>query len=59
MTLGLAIAAIVLFFARHDLWLRDSTSLVGGLPVSLLYHLAYCVLISAVLAAFLLRKPGA
>ncbi len=58
-TLGLVLAAVVLFVLRHDVWLRDSATLVANLPVSLLYHLAYCFLVSAVLAVFVFRKPSA
>ncbi len=51
--MALAVAAIVLFAVRHDVFLGDTTTLVAGLPISLVYHLAYCVLVSVVLALLL------
>ena len=39
----------VLFFLHNDFWNWQRPQLVLGLPVSLLYHLTYCFLISVVM----------
>jgi hypothetical protein len=37
-------AALVLaFLLRNDFWQWDDPRLVGGLPVGLTYHIAFCV----------------
>ena len=59
LSVGLALAALLLFAFRHDWWLRDNATLIAGLPASLLFHLVFCLLASAVFALFLYRKPGA
>ena len=42
--------ALVLAFVLHnDLWLWDDARLVAGLPVGLTYHVAFCLLVTAVL----------
>ena len=56
LTAGLALAALILFVFRHDWWLRENATIVVGLPVSLLFHLVFCGLVSAVFALFLYRK---
>jgi lysylphosphatidylglycerol synthetase-like protein (DUF2156 family) len=56
LSLGLALVAIVLFVVRHDIWQRETVTLVAGLPISLLYHLIFCFAVSAVLAAFLFGR---
>ncbi len=33
----------LLFLLHHDLWLAADGRLVLGLPVSLAYHLGYCI----------------
>ncbi|MDX1390545.1 MAG: DUF3311 domain-containing protein [Acidobacteriota bacterium] len=36
--------ALVIFYLLHnDLWLWDDASTVLGLPVGLVYHIAYCL----------------
>ncbi|MCP4202574.1 MAG: hypothetical protein GY769_11640 [bacterium] len=56
-TTGLFALVVVVLFALHqDFWLRDNPSLIAGLPIGLLYHLGYCVLVSMVLAAFISRR---
>ena len=35
---------VALFYLLHnDLWLWHDPRLVGGLPIGLVYHLAYCL----------------
>lgn len=46
----IGIGLIVLFIVRIDLWLFDASSLVGGLPVGLAYHLVFCFVVSAFFA---------
>ena len=42
--------ALALAFVLHnDLWLWDDARLVAGLPVGLTYHVAFCLLVTAVL----------
>lgn len=56
-TLFAAILAL-LFVLHQDFWLRDNATLVAGLPAGLLYHLAYCGMVSLVFWVFLYgRKP--
>ncbi len=47
-TLYAALAA--LYLLHNDLWLWSDARLVLGLPAGLLYHVAYCLVTSAVLA---------
>ena len=44
---------LVLFALHQDFWLWGNTALVAGLPIGLLYHLGYCVLVSLVLGLLL------
>ncbi len=47
--------ALIIFFLLHnDLWLWDDSSNGLGLPVGLVYHIAYC-LVAAGLMALLVR----
>ena len=41
---------IGLFVVRHDLWLWSDDSLLLGLPVGLLYHALFCLVVSVVMA---------
>ena len=50
------LVVMVLFALRQDFWLRDNADLVAGLPIGLLYHLGYCVLVSLVLGLFLFAR---
>jgi len=43
----LLIPILVLVFANF--WLWESDSLIFGLPVNLLYHIGFCVLVAAVI----------
>ena len=43
-------ALAVLYLLHNDLWLWNDPSLVFGLPVGLVYHAAFCVAASIVLA---------
>ena len=45
---------IVLYLLHNDLWLWGDSTIVLGLPVSLLYHVVYCLVV-AVLMAMLVR----
>ena len=52
---GLLYAGVVLMLLLHnDLWNWDDPTLVLGLPVGLTYHIAFCVMASALM--FLLVK---
>ena len=46
---GLLVVAI-LYLLHFDFWLWQRPDLVLGLPVGLLYHVLYCLGVSAVLA---------
>ena len=51
---------IGLFYLLHnDLWLWDDARLVLGLPVGLVYHLAYCLAAAALMGLLLLLDPPA
>ena len=40
-------AAVVLAFVLHnDLWLWDDRRLIGGMPVGLVYHLVFCLVVA-------------
>jgi len=55
---GFALAVIILFALHQDFWLRDNANLIAGLPVGLLYHLGYCLLVSLVLGLFVYRRKS-
>lgn len=47
-----------LFFLHNDFWLWWRPQMVLGLPVGLLYHLSYCLLVSIAMALVLrLGRP--
>ena len=49
---------IGLFYLLHnDLWLWHDARLVLGLPVGLVYHLAYCLAAAALMGLLLLLDP--
>ncbi|HJO38230.1 MAG TPA: hypothetical protein QF650_06440 [Vicinamibacterales bacterium] len=48
---GLYGVLVVLFLAHNDLWYWRDARLVLGLPVGLLYHVVYCLVVAVVLAA--------
>ncbi len=51
---------VALFYLLHnDLWLWHDARLVLGLPVGLVYHLAYCLAAAALMGLLLLldRPP--
>ena len=47
-------ALVALYLLHNDLWLWNDPRLVLGLPVGLLYHVAFCVAASVVLALLVL-----
>lgn len=53
--LGVVLIFAVLFLLHNDFWLWQQPQLVLGLPAGLIYHLAYCLLVSIVMALFLRR----
>ena len=48
-----AFVVLVLVVLHQDFWLRDNSALIAGLPIGLLYHAGYCLLVSVVLGLFL------
>ena len=53
---------VLLYLLRFDFWLWHSPDLVLGLPVGLLYHVTYCLLVATVFALLvrrLWRRHGA
>lgn len=49
----LLIPALVVLF--ENFWLWDNDSLILGLPVNLLYHIGFCVLVAAVMLVVVKR----
>ena len=50
---GLLYGLLVLLFLLHnDFWLWETPQLVLGMPVGLLYHIAFCVVATLLMAAF-------
>ena len=47
-------ALVVLYLLHNDLWLWDDPSLVFGLPVGLVYHIAFAFATSIVLTLLVL-----
>ncbi len=43
-------ALLILFLLHQDFWFWDDARLVGGLPVGLAYHIAYCVAVAGLFA---------
>ena len=49
---------VLLFYLLHnDLWLWNDARLVLGLPVGLVYHLAYCLAAAALMGLLLVLDP--
>ena len=49
---------LALFYLLHnDLWLWNDARLVLGLPVGLVYHLAYCLAAAALMGLLLVLDP--
>ncbi len=49
---------IVLFYLLHnDFWLWRDARLVWGLPIGLVYHLAYCLAAAALMGLLLVLDP--
>jgi Protein of unknown function (DUF3311) len=48
-------ALFILFLLHNDLWLWNDATLVFGLPVGLVYHVAFAVATSVVLALLVLK----
>ena len=46
----LYLGLFVLYLLHNDLWLWDDADLVLGLPVGLLYHVAYCLAATGLMA---------
>ena len=46
----LYLGLFVLYLFHNDLWLWDDADLVLGLPVGLLYHVAYCLAATGLMA---------
>ncbi len=36
-------ALFALYLLHNDLWLRSDASLMFGIPIGLLYHIAFCI----------------
>jgi hypothetical protein len=48
---GALYAGIVVAYLLHnDVWLRGSSTIVLGLPASLLYQVVYCLAVAALMA---------
>lgn len=47
-------ALVLLYLLHNDLWLWDDSRIILGLPVGLLYHIAYCAA-AVVLMVLLVR----
>lgn len=43
---------VLLFLLHNDFWFWETPRLVLGLPVGLLYHIAYCLVATLLMAAF-------
>ena len=46
----LALVFIVFFVLHQDFWLWERTEALFGLPVGFVYHIAYCIAVTLVLA---------
>ena len=49
----------IFYLLHNDLWLWRDARLVWGLPVGLVYHLAYCLAAAALMGLLLLIDPPA
>ena len=47
---ALYIGLIVAYLLHNDTWLWGDSTIVLGLPVSLLYHVAYCLTVAGLMA---------
>lgn len=55
---GLAIGLSVLYLLHNDFWFWSrSDAALGGLPVGLAYHVAYCLLVS-IFWSIVVRRLG-
>ena len=52
---GPLIALIILFLLHQDIWFQNDHQLVLGIPVSLAYHVGYCVVVSLVMGVLVTR----
>ncbi len=43
---------VLLFLLHNDFWFWETPQLVLGLPVGLLYHIAFCLVATVLMAAF-------
>ena len=43
---------VLLFLLHNDFWLWETSQLVLGMPVGLLYHIGFCVAATLLMAAF-------
>ena len=41
---------ILLFILHNDFWFRDNAQIVLGIPISLLYHIVYCFVVTILMA---------
>jgi hypothetical protein len=46
----LYLGLIVLYLLHNDVWLWGNPTIVLGLPVGLLYHAVYCLVVAALMA---------
>jgi len=57
------LALLSLYLLHYDFWLWQRPEVVLGLPVGLLYHFVYCLVVSIVLALLIpfawRREPSA
>lgn len=51
----LYVVLVILFLLHNDLWLWKNATLISGIPVTLLYHVGYCVAAS-ILMIWLVRR---
>ena len=49
---------VLLFLLHNDFWFWETPRLVLGLPVGLLYHIAYCLVATLLMAAFVKARGG-
>lgn len=49
------VVLLVLFVLHNDFWLWHRADLVLGLPIGLLYHIGYCLLVSGAMLLLVRR----
>jgi hypothetical protein len=54
-TLAIYVALVALYLLHNDLWLWNDSRLVLGLPIGLVYHVAFCFATAAVLGVLVVR----